>query len=226
MTPSPPPNTPHRTTNRPALAALCLALCLGLALVLLPGRAIESASGAPEARDAEDTAEGTSRDRALERARAVADALTKDLMGELMSELSAGGPGEAIRVCSEVAQGIAAEHSTGGMTVRRVSRKVRNPADRPDPYEAEQLERLAVLHERNELPEEVSEVVEGEAGSRTLRYLRPITVKPLCLRCHGDPETFAPEVRQVLTERYPEDEATGYRAGDLRGAVSVRVPLD
>lgn len=226
MAPSPPPRTPHRTTNRPALAGLCLALCLGLALVLLPGGVGESAPGAVRAADAGKTADATSQDQALEQARAAADALTKDLMGKLLDELSDGGPGEALRVCSEVAREIAATHSTDGITVRRVSRRVRNPADRPDAFEAERLERLAALHDRGELPREVTEVVADESGNRALRYLRPITVKPLCLQCHGDPEGFTPEVRRILAERYPDDEATGYAAGDLRGAVSVSVPLD
>jgi hypothetical protein len=34
---------------------------------------------------------------------------------------------------------------------------------------------------------------------------------------------MAPDVRSLLAERYPEDRATGYAAGDFRGMVSVRV---
>ncbi len=30
----------------------------------------------------------------------------------------------------------------------------------------------------------------------------------------------------MIDERYPEDQAKGYADGDLRGAVSVTVPLD
>jgi hypothetical protein len=43
----------------------------------------------------------------------------------------------------------------------------------------------------------------------------------LCLACHGQVSSLDPAVRAVLAERYPADRATGYRAGDLRGAVSV-----
>ena len=209
----------RRRTNGPAYRIGRTALWTTLGLVTF----LPLASAAPGA------SEDAARKAAVDRARAAADALTKDLMGTLITELSAGGPGTAIRVCSKVAPKIAAEHSTDGMTVRRVSRKARNPADRPDPYEAAQLERLAALHEKGELPAEVIEVVDvggADSGARTLRYLRPITLKPLCLQCHGDPADFAPEVRRVLAKRYPDDEATGYRAGDLRGAVSVTVPLE
>jgi len=205
---------PNQTAGRRAVQLTALALVAGLALALFAALAPPAAAGA------------LSHDEAVERARGAADALTRDLMGTLAKTMSESGPGEAIRVCSEVAQEVAAEHSTGGVTVRRVSRKVRNPADRPDTYEAAQLERLAALHEEGALPAEVIEVVEGEQGRKTLRYLRPITLKPLCLQCHGAPAELAPEVRSVLSERYPEDEATGYQAGDLRGVVSVTVPVE
>lgn len=207
------------TTGRLAAKAIARCLFLGLTLALI------LTLSAPAAAQPEG-AELLSHEAAVERARAAADALTRDLMGTLAKTLSESGPGEAIRVCSEVAQEVAAEHSTGGVTVRRVSRKVRNPADRPDAYEAAQLERLAALHEEGALPAEVIEVVEGEEGRKTLRYLRPITLKPLCLQCHGASTELAPEVRSVLGERYPEDEATGYQAGDLRGAVSVTIPVE
>lgn len=62
-------------------------------------------------------------------------------------------------------------------------------------------------------------------GERTLRYLRPIRAAGICLNCHGDPGEFEPEVFSLLRERYPEDAATGYSAGQLRGAVSVQARL-
>ena len=37
--------------------------------------------------------------------------------------------------------------------------------------------------------------------------------------------TFSPELTAALAERYPADEGVGYREGDLRGAISVTVPL-
>ncbi len=65
----------------------------------------------------------------------------------------------------------------------------------------------------------------SEAGQAYLRYLKPITVAAMCLNCHGPRESLAPEIRRILDERYPDDRAIGYRAGDFRGAVSVRIAL-
>ncbi len=58
-------------------------------------------------------------------------------------------------------------------------------------------------------------------GSSFYRYYRPLKVGKVCLTCHGPVETLDPELRKTLKELYPEDRATGYRAGDLRGVVSV-----
>lgn len=40
-----------------------------------------------------------------------------------------------------------------------------------------------------------------------------------CLMCHG--EHIEPAVHARIGGRYPGDEATGYKEGDLRGAFSV-----
>jgi thiosulfate/3-mercaptopyruvate sulfurtransferase len=161
---------------------------------------------------------------AVERARKAADALTGELMRTLVAELQQGGPAGAVNVCSEVAPAVAAAHSTEGLTVRRVSARVRNPIDRPDPYEAAWLGRLDAAHREGRLPKEVAELVGSDEGEE-VRYLRPIVVAKPCLACHGDRATLDPEVARTIAERYPGDEATGYREGDFRGAVSVRVAI-
>jgi hypothetical protein len=55
--------------------------------------------------------------------------------------------------------------------------------------------------------------------------MRPLIAVPVCLNCHGPGETINPEVRKVLSARYPEDQATGFQDGDLRGAISVKIFL-
>ena len=156
------------------------------------------------------------------RARQAADALGAELMDRLVDAVAEGGPVAAIRVCSEVAQSVAASHSSEDLSVRRVSLKARNPADEPDPYERRKLEELERLHAEGRLPEEWVERVAHDGGT-AVRYLRPIVVIEACLGCHGTPERIDPEVRGLIEERYPEDRALGYGEGDLRGAISVLV---
>lgn len=159
------------------------------------------------------------------RARTAASELVSTLQKRLMEELRAGGPAPGIEVCSKEAPAIASEISRDGLTIRRVTTKPRNPANAPDPYEAKVLESMESSHREGGKAPEHEEVVET-AGGKELRYLKPIVLAGPCLACHGPEESLAPEVRDALAARYPEDRATGYASGDFRGAVSVRVRID
>lgn len=159
------------------------------------------------------------------RARSAASDLVSRLQKRLMEELSAGGPAKGIEVCSAEAPAIAAGISKDGLSVRRVTSKPRNPANAPDAYESEVLEAMEADDRRGEKVAERESVVETADGME-LRYLKPIFVAGPCLACHGARESLAPEVREALAARYPEDRAVGYASGDFRGAVSVRVRMD
>jgi hypothetical protein len=156
------------------------------------------------------------------RARAAANVLGKDLQGMLFSQLEAGGPASAIAFCADSAQVRTARHASEGVYLRRVSLKVRNLANTPDAVERSALEALASSYAGGQLPAELVEV-RGSGSDRQLHYLRPILVQEKCLACHGDPAEIDPAVRQVVAVTFPADAAVGYRAGDLRGAISVRV---
>jgi len=163
----------------------------------------------------------------LVRARQVADSLAARLREVLTAALEKQGPAGAVDACAERAQAetgaVAAEL---GVSVRRVSLRHRNPADAPDDFERATLERLAAEMPEKGLPAEIAEVVQPAAGGPAeLRYLRPVAVAPHCLACHGQTSDLAAGVAEVLARRYPGDTATGYAAGDLRGAISVRLPL-
>lgn len=51
------------------------------------------------------------------------------------------------------------------------------------------------------------------------RYMKAIPTKGLCLTCHG--EALTEPVKATLAELYPEDKATGFKVGDIRGAFSI-----
>lgn len=160
---------------------------------------------------------------AAHRARAVAacDRLMGGLMTELSAALAKGGPGEAVRVCGETAQRISDETArTEGFTVRRTSLRVRNPVNAPDAWEQGVLESW---QEKGDAADHAA-VVDGPGG-RTFRFLRPIRLRPLCVQCHGDARQISDDVKAALRERYPDDRAVGFREGDLRGAVSVSIPV-
>lgn len=158
----------------------------------------------------------------MARARAATDALFARLLQRLNQEYQAGGAERGVQVCSRIAQSltreIAAEHR---VSMRRVSLKNRNPRNAPDAWERQVLQRW----ERDlKAGRPIGEVATWriENGRRVYRYMRPIKIAmPLCLECHGT--QIKPEVRRLLRERYPNDKATGYKQGDLRGAFSVTI---
>jgi hypothetical protein len=159
----------------------------------------------------------------LERARSVATALGQDLAGMVFTTMEEQGVAAAVEVCSEVAQERTASHARDGVHVRRISDRLRNPRNAPDSLEMRELERMQALEAEGRLPAEIARLV-GVGGERQLHLLRPIRMQPGCLACHGDPENIDPGVRRILAECYPEDRAVGYSEGQLRGAISVRVP--
>jgi hypothetical protein len=203
---------------------------LSLPLLALLGGACESQPGPlPEVEEARFEGSAIPEDQpwasALFRARETADALTTDLGGLVMSTLQEQGAVAAVDVCSTVAQQRTAAHAAEGVSVRRVSDRVRNPLNAPDAIEERELQMMARVLGQGDAPPEVVRIARS-GDARTLQYLRPIVIAPPCLTCHGSPEEIAPEVAGILRQRYPQDRATGYRAGDLRGAVSVAVDLD
>jgi hypothetical protein len=158
-------------------------------------------------------------------ARTAAGSLGADLLGMLTTALQEGGPAHAIAFCADSAQARTARHAAAGIYIRRVGTRVRNPANAPDSAERAVLAAFAAAQAAGIQPADTFFVVASSDGPAQLHYLRPVRIGEPCLTCHGDPATIADTVRAVLAARYPGDEATGYRLGNLRGAVSVRIPI-
>jgi len=160
-------------------------------------------------------------------ARKAAGGLIQTLGGELQAAMRAGGPGEAISVCKVSAPRIAAEASQRtGMQVKRVSPKNRNPNGVPDAWE---LQAQAALEKRlaaGEKPEtlDTHAVVNTLFGSE-FRYAKALVTQPVCVTCHGAADSLPEVVKAKLAAEYPDDKATGYAPGMIRGVLSIRKPL-
>jgi hypothetical protein len=158
-----------------------------------------------------------------EEGREIANQFGAELRTALQAAMAEGGPLAAIRVCNEDAPRIArsaAEHS--GAVVGRTSLKVRNPANEPDDHERAVLAVLA---------QELAASIEGPPPERIhlledgrVRYMSAIVTQPPCLACHG--ESLAAPVAEALAALYPDDEARGYRSGEMRGAFTITWPAD
>ena len=141
---------------------------------------------------------------------------SRRLKGELVSALAEGDAVRAITVCQTIAPEIAAAHSTGGWSIKRVSALFRNPDNRADTAEMAILRQFA----DTSLPAFVEGWTEADS-SVTFAFYKPIRTMPMCLKCHGDLQTLAPGVYETLKKQYPLDRATGYKSNELRGMFVV-----
>jgi hypothetical protein len=164
------------------------------------------------------------RDHARARAESAAGLLSEQLSAELRAAISAGGTVAAIAVCKERAPAIAAaiEDDTG-VAIGRTALRVRNNANAPDTWELDILREFEARYARGEA---FSAMEAQTIEQNTLRWMRPIPMGEMCQACHGARETLADDTRQALAQSYPNDEATGFDPGDLRGAFTARVPLN
>jgi hypothetical protein len=161
--------------------------------------------------------------------RKAAASLVQQLGAQLRAALEAKGPEGAIPVCRDIAPGLASQLSREtGWRVARVSLRTRNPLlGTPDAWEQTALadfDRRAASGEKAETLEH-GEVVEEPAG-RYYRYLKAIPVAPLCVTCHGPADQMSPAILEQVRKEYPHDRATGYRPGQIRGAVTIKRRLD
>ncbi len=205
----------------PGHRAGSIAFAVGLALVVLGGcgdretgekRPADAAVGGPWQEVAASRLTPMQAD-AVDRGLAARDAMFARLLGRLGEAMAAGGPAAAIDVCAEDAPRIADQVAEEfGVRIGRTSFKLRNPANRPPAWVEP-----AVLARRGD-------PVRFLGPEGTLGVLEPIMVMPTCLGCHGDADRLAPGVAEAVASRYPEDRATGFAAGDLRGWFWIEVP--
>lgn len=166
--------------------------------------------------------------RYLEESRKTAQEFMQTLGGTLKKQLDADGAESAIGVCKQVAPALAAEYSKDGRVVKRVSLKPRNQKlGTPDAWETRMMESF----ERSQIEGkpisgmEVSSIRE-EADGRWYRYLKAIPTQQMCLQCHGQSYQISDGVKALLAKEYPDDQAVGYSAGMIRGAISIKKKLD
>lgn len=160
--------------------------------------------------------------------RKVAIQVSRDLRSQLVREMQVSGPLRSLVVCKFTCPEIIfAPARRTGWRITAVSLKPRNAAlGSPDEWEQKVLLDFERRVAQGESAEglEATEVVSLPAG-RYARYARSIAVEPLCLACHGPANEISRAVRSQLASDYPQDKATGFRAGQLYGILSIRRPM-
>ena len=156
-----------------------------------------------------------------EKAMAATAGFGKALKPELVTAIQSGGPLAAIEVCNTKAPGIAEAVSLEqGVQASRVSLKNRNPDNAANEWQTSVLQSFEERVEEGEDAGSLSwqETVDVD-GEKEFRFMKAIPTGGVCLACHG--KNIDPAVTDKLAELYPDDKATGYSQGDLRGAFVV-----
>jgi hypothetical protein len=143
--------------------------------------------------------------------------LKRELQSALIGALREGGAEQAIEVCQLRAPEIARLTSTGGAVLGRTSHRLRNPENAPEAWMSLFLEEYLANPDDDE-PRAV------RLASGGIGYVEPIRTKGICLQCHGD--QIEPGVKARLQALYPEDQATGFEKGELRGLFWVKLSAD
>jgi hypothetical protein len=183
---------------------------LGVAVLLALSQGINAAEEIAEVEEAK-----------LAAYREAIKAFGTELRGELQAGMQSGGPVAAVGICQSKATEIATKHSKEkGWKITRVTTKSRNPSSKPDAWEETVL---ASFEQRKAGGEAMDKMEYGrivkDGDTCQVRYMKAIAAQEVCMACHG--EQLRPDVSAKVKELYPEDKATGYKVGDLRGAFSV-----
>lgn len=143
----------------------------------------------------------------------------KRLSSTLMTKIEESGISGAVGFCNLSALPITKEISANyGVEIKRTSLKIRNPKNRPS---GEEVSVLNDFEERLNKGDALKPVVNLDREGRP-HYYAPILAQKKCLMCHGElGKNLSVPVDSIIKSRYPEDLATGYREGELRGIWSV-----
>lgn len=160
--------------------------------------------------------------------KAIGQEATKHLIDTLKSALSksikANGPIGAINICNMKATPLTdyvAKVSPYSIEIKRTTSKYRNPENAPDIFEKKALQ---TFENSPELPVfYIQEITDG--AESFFYYYQPLKMVAVCIICHGDPSAMNEDLVNVLKEKYPADLALGYKEGEFRGLVRVKVKL-
>jgi hypothetical protein len=152
------------------------------------------------------------------RAEQAMNELQQALLSKLTAAMAGGGPAAAVEVCRTEARAIAdAVAKKQGIELGRTSHRLRNPANAPRAWAS------AIVASGAGVKAAAERLRVVDLGDR-VGVLRPIGTAEACTRCHGAADEVHRNIGATLAAAYPQDRATGFAAGDLRGWMWAEVP--
>lgn len=149
----------------------------------------------------------------------ISQASFKALSEKLTEQMKMGGPAKAIPFCNVEAMSLTKQLSEEfNVTIKRTSDKLRNQENKPSEREQEIINNYQKLISEKQ---EITPIAEVDDNNNK-HYYAPIKLKANCLACHGIVDEFVSvKTDSIIKSLYPNDKATGYNEGDLRGIWSI-----
>lgn len=150
----------------------------------------------------------------LEQGRAISRSSFEALSSSLMEAMKQGGVGYALQFCNVKANPIADSVSAVyDADIKRISERNRSPFNAPAENEQEIYAHYNAIYEQGMTAGDTVVFADNQAI-----YYTPIVLAPQCLTCHGEVgEDISLSHHNIISDLYPNDKATGFATGDLRG---------
>lgn len=138
------------------------------------------------------------------------------LLQNVAEAIQKGGTDYAVTFCNiravPLTDSIAASFN---VAIKRLSDKNRNPNNAIQT----QMDSIAW----NKIKSEKAGFVEQDKTGE-IYYYKPILIAaPACIKCHGNQTDITESTQKILAQKYPNDKATDYKMGDLRGMWKIKI---
>ncbi len=146
---------------------------------------------------------------------------TKKQLGKnLMGQLAKSGTLDALTFCNVKAIPLTDSMQTVYQAkIKRVSDKNRNPNNKANAEEIRYINQFKEMIKKGDKPQPI---IKKKQDSVYFYY--PIVTNEMCLQCHGKPDkNIKPKTLQLLSNLYPDDQATGYDENQVRGIWSIQI---
>ena len=142
--------------------------------------------------------------------------LAQNFKKTLVNAIKTKGLIGAVEQCNIEAPIISQNISTNNLIVSRIAVKNRNPENKATLVQVEVLRFFEQEMSLGKSPKNLYKLVETQDS---IQYLKPIVTGKVCLACHGS--NVSGELKAKIKKLYPNDLATGFEEGSLRGAFLV-----
>lgn len=101
-----------------------------------------------------------------------------------------------------------------GISLRRITLKERNENHTAqNKLEEQTLKEMDI----------VKKPIIKKVSNNHIQFYKPLIVKQACLKCHGSVDQIGETSLNLIKKNYPNDKATGYKVGDVRGVFLVDI---